>query len=112
VWRHSSAAYPIFTAKEGLVIKNGHPLPYYQLHHPAIWQGEGPSFQTQFIIMVTALAIQVGVASIPCDNLVAIRLVLAAIGLPVEGIDMFHITDTIQSIFRISLNVSSDSCSR
>ena len=68
------------------------------------------SFFTQFVIVFTALITSVGVAGIPSASLVAITVILAAIGLPVEGIGMLLITDRILDMFRTCVNVFSDSC--
>jgi len=68
------------------------------------------SFLTQFIIVFTALITSIGVAGIPSASLVAITVILTAIGLPVEGIGMLLITDRILDMCRTSVNVFSDSC--
>lgn len=68
------------------------------------------SFFTQFIIVFTALITSIGVAGIPSASLVAIAVILAAIGLPVEGIAMLLITDRILDMCRTSVNVFGDSC--
>lgn len=65
---------------------------------------------TQFIIVVTALLTSVGVAGIPSASLVAITVILAAIGLPAEGIGLLLLTDRILDMMRTSVNVFSDSC--
>jgi Na+/H+-dicarboxylate symporter len=48
------------------------------------------SLATQFMIVITALLTSIGVASIPAASLVAITVILGAIGLPAEaiGLDM------------------------
>ena len=68
------------------------------------------SFTTQFVIVFTALITSIGVAGIPSASLVAITVILGAIGLPLEGIAMLLITDRILDMFRTSVNVFSDSC--
>lgn len=68
------------------------------------------SFFTQFVIVFTALVTSIGVAGIPSASLVAITVILAAIGLPIEGIAMLLITDRILDMCRTSVNVFSDSC--
>lgn len=65
---------------------------------------------TQFVIVFTALITSIGVAGIPSASLVAITVILAAIGLPIEGIGMLLITDRILDMFRTSVNIFSDSC--
>lgn len=68
------------------------------------------SFATQFLIVTTALLTSVGVAGIPAASLVAITIILAAIGLPAEGIGLLLLTDRILDMVRTAVNVFSDSC--
>jgi Na+/H+-dicarboxylate symporter len=68
------------------------------------------SFTTQFIIVLTALLTSIGVAGIPAASLVAIAIILAAIGLPAEGIGLILAVDRILDMMRTSVNVFSDSC--
>ncbi len=65
---------------------------------------------TQFTIVLVALLTSVGVAGIPSASLVAIVVILAAIGLPAEGIGLLLITDRILDMLRTAVNVFSDSC--
>lgn len=65
---------------------------------------------TQFLIVVTALLTSVGVAGIPSASLVAITVILGAIGLPAEGIGLLLLTDRILDMMRTAVNVFSDSC--
>lgn len=65
---------------------------------------------TQFLIVVMALLTSIGVAGIPSASLVAITIVLAAVGLPAEGIGMLLVTDRILDMLRTAVNVFSDSC--
>jgi len=68
------------------------------------------SLGTQFIIVITALLTSIGVAGIPSASLVAIAVILGAIGLPLEGIAMLLVTDRILDMLRTAVNVFSDSC--
>ncbi len=68
------------------------------------------SFTTQFLIVITALLTSVGVAGIPSASLVAITIILGAIGLPAEGIGLLLLTDRLLDMMRTSVNVFSDSC--
>lgn len=68
------------------------------------------SFTTQFTIVLIALLTSVGVAGIPSASLVAIVVILSAIGLPAEGIGLLLITDRILDMLRTAVNVFSDSC--
>lgn len=65
---------------------------------------------TQFLIVMMALLTSIGVAGIPSASLVAITIILAAVGLPAEGIGMLLVTDRILDMMRTAVNVFSDSC--
>ena len=66
-------------------------------------------FVTQFSVVVVALLTSVGVAGIPSASLVAIAIILAAIGLPVEAIGVLFVFDRILDMARTSVNVFGDS---
>ncbi|RRQ20825.1 dicarboxylate/amino acid:cation symporter [Thiohalobacter thiocyanaticus] len=68
------------------------------------------SLAQQFSIVVIALLTSVGVAGIPAASLVAITIILAAIGLPAEAIGLILAVDRILDMCRTSVNVFSDSC--
>jgi len=68
------------------------------------------SFGMQFTIVLTALLTSIGVAGIPSASLVAIAIILAAIGLPAEGIGLILAVDRVLDMCRTSVNVFSDSC--
>jgi len=65
-------------------------------------------FVTQFSVVVVALLTSVGVAGIPSASLVAIAIILAAIGLPVEAIGVLFVFDRILDMTRTSVNVFGD----
>ena len=67
-------------------------------------------FVSQFTIVLVALLTSIGVAGIPAASLVAITIILAAIGLPAEAIGLILAVDRILDMFRTSVNVFSDSC--
>ena len=67
-------------------------------------------FVQQFTIVLMALVTSVGVAAIPSASLVAIAIILGAIGLPVEAIGLILAVDRILDMCRTSVNVFSDSC--
>jgi len=67
-------------------------------------------FTEQFIIVITALVTSIGVAGIPAASLVAISIILMAIGLPLEGIGLILAVDRVLDMCRTSVNVFSDSC--
>ena len=66
-------------------------------------------FTTQFTIVLIALLTSIGVAGIPSASLVAITIILTAIGLPVEAIGMILVVDRVLDMFRTAVNVFSDS---
>ncbi len=68
------------------------------------------SFTTQFLVVFLALITSIGVAGIPSASLVAIIVILKAIGLPVEGIGLFVAVDRVLDMCRTVVNVFSDSC--
>ncbi len=68
------------------------------------------TFGTQVSIVVLALMTSIGVAGIPSASLVAIAIILAAIGLPAEGIGLILAVDRVLDMCRTAVNVFSDSC--
>jgi proton glutamate symport protein len=68
------------------------------------------TFATQFMVVLIALLTSIGVAGIPAASLVAIAIILAAVGLPVEAIGLILVVDRILDMMRTSVNVFSDSC--
>jgi len=67
-------------------------------------------FVQQFTIVLMALVTSIGVAAIPSASLVAIAIILAAVGLPLEAIGLILAVDRILDMCRTSVNVFSDSC--
>lgn len=68
------------------------------------------SFSTQFLIVLLSLITSVGVAGVPSASLVAIIVILKAMGLPLEGIGLFVAVDRVLDMCRTTVNVFSDSC--
>ncbi len=68
------------------------------------------SFATQFTIVLLALLTSIGVAGIPAASLVAVIVILTAIGLPIEGVGLILVVDRILDMSRTAVNVFSDSC--
>lgn len=66
--------------------------------------------QVQFTIVLIALLTSIGVAGIPSASLVAITIILGAIGLPLEAIGLILVVDRVLDMCRTSVNVFSDSC--
>jgi Na+/H+-dicarboxylate symporter len=64
----------------------------------------------QFTVLLTALLTSIGVAGIPAASLVAISIILSAVGLPLEGIGMILAVDRVLDMCRTVVNVFSDSC--
>ncbi len=67
-------------------------------------------FATQFTVVMVALLTSIGVAGIPSASLVAITIILTAIGLPVEAVGLILAVDRVLDMCRTSVNVFSDSC--
>ncbi|MCG6937966.1 MAG: dicarboxylate/amino acid:cation symporter [Gammaproteobacteria bacterium] len=65
---------------------------------------------TQFTIVLIALLTSIGVAGIPSASLVAITIILAAVGLPLEAIGLILVVDRVLDMCRTAVNVFSDSC--
>lgn len=68
------------------------------------------SFGMQFTIVVVALLTSIGVAGIPSASLVAIVIILKAIGLPDTAIGLILVVDRPLDMLRTAVNVWSDSC--
>ena len=67
------------------------------------------SFTTQFTIVLVALVTSLGVAGIPSASLVAISIILATIGLPMEAVGLILAVDRVLDMCRTAVNVFSDS---
>ena len=67
-------------------------------------------FMVQFSVVAIALVTSIGVAGIPSASLVAIAIILAAVGLPVEAIGVLFVFDRILDMARTSVNVLGDGC--
>lgn len=63
----------------------------------------------QFTVVLLALLTSVGVAGVPAASLVAIVIILNAIGLPLEAIGLILATDRILDMARTTVNVYGDS---
>lgn len=72
--------------------------------------GVGLGFGQQLVVVVLALLTSVGVAGVPSASLVAIVVILAALGLPAEALGLLMVFDRILDMMRTSVNVFSDAC--
>lgn len=68
------------------------------------------SWTAQFSVVLLALITSIGIAGIPSASIVAIIVILNAIGLPPEGIGLLFAVDRILDMCRTTVNVFSDSC--
>jgi Na+/H+-dicarboxylate symporter len=66
------------------------------------------TFGVQFSIVVIALLTSVGVAGVPSASLVAIAIILAAVGLPIEAIGVLMVFDRLLDMARTSINIWGD----
>ncbi|MEO0365274.1 MAG: dicarboxylate/amino acid:cation symporter [Pseudomonadota bacterium] len=67
-------------------------------------------FSVQLSIVIIALLTSIGVAGVPHASLVAIAVILEAIGLPVEAIGVLLVFDRVLDMARTAVNVFGDSC--
>ena len=66
------------------------------------------TFGVQFSIVVIALLTSIGVAGVPSASLVAIAIILAAVGLPIEAIGVLMVFDRLLDMARTSINIWGD----
>jgi len=66
-------------------------------------------FGTQLLIVILALTTSIGVAGIPSASLVAISIILVAVGLPAEAIGLLLVVDRLLDMMRTTVNVFGDS---
>lgn len=66
------------------------------------------TFGAQFTVVTLALITSMGIAGIPAASLVAIALILNAVGLPSEGVGVLLVLDRILDMARTSLTVFAD----
>jgi Na+/H+-dicarboxylate symporter len=64
---------------------------------------------TQLTVVLLALMTSIGVAGIPAASLVAIAIILSAVGLPLEGIGLILAVDRVLDMMRTAVNVTGDS---
>jgi Na+/H+-dicarboxylate symporter len=68
------------------------------------------SFGTQFSVVFMALLTSIGVAGVPAASLVAIAVILTAIGLPIEALGVLLVFDRALDMLRTSVNIFGDAC--
>lgn len=66
------------------------------------------TFTTQFVIVLTALVTSIGVAGVPSASLVAIGMILTAVGMPLEAMGVLFVFDRVLDMLRTSVNVLGD----
>ena len=66
------------------------------------------SFEVQFTVVTLALVTSMGIAGIPAASLVAITVILTAIGLPPEAIGVLLVFDRLLDMARTTVNVLTD----
>jgi Na+/H+-dicarboxylate symporter len=66
------------------------------------------TFGQQFTVVTLALLTSMGVAGIPAASLVAIAVILSAVGLPPEGIGALLVLDRLLDMARTAVNVFAD----
>lgn len=65
-------------------------------------------FATQLLIVVTAVVTSIGVAGIPSASLVAIVVIMNAVGLPAEAIAVLFVFDRLLDMSRTAVNIYGD----
>ena len=68
------------------------------------------SFGVQFTNVMIALLTSIGVAGVPSASLVAIAIILKAVGLPIEAIGVLMVFDRVLDMCRTSVNIWGDAC--
>lgn len=71
-------------------------------------QGFEITLAMQIHVVLLSLLTSIGVAGIPAASLVAITVILGAVGLPIEAIGIVWVTDRILDMCRTAVNVFSD----
>lgn len=66
------------------------------------------TFNIQFIIVLTALVTSIGVAGVPAASMVAIGIILTAIGLPLEALGVLFVFDRVLDMMRTAVNIYGD----
>lgn len=66
------------------------------------------TFTTQFVIVLTALVTSIGVAGVPSASIVAIGMILTAVGMPLEAMGVLFVFDRVLDMLRTSVNVLGD----
>jgi Na+/H+-dicarboxylate symporter len=66
------------------------------------------TFSAQFTVVTLALITSIGIAGIPAASLVAIAVILTAVGLPPEGVGVLLVLDRLLDMARTSVNVYAD----
>ncbi|HXG27802.1 MAG TPA: dicarboxylate/amino acid:cation symporter [Nevskiales bacterium] len=64
----------------------------------------------QFVVVMIALLTGFGMAGIPSASLVAIGVILTAVGLPLEGVGLILAVDRLLDMCRTAVNVLGDGC--
>ena len=66
------------------------------------------TFGAQFTVVTLALITSMGIAGIPAASLVAIAVILSAVGLPPEGVGVLLVLDRLLDMARTTLTVFTD----
>lgn len=66
------------------------------------------TFTTQFVIVLSALVTSIGVAGVPSASIVAIGMILGAVGMPLEAMGVLFVFDRVLDMLRTSVNVLGD----
>jgi proton glutamate symport protein len=72
--------------------------------------GVSLSFTAQFTVVLLAVVTSIGVPGVPAASLVAIVIILNAVGLPAEGIGLILAVDRVLDMCRTVVNIYGDAC--
>ena len=76
----------------------------------ASYYGINLAFSDMITIILTATIASVGTAGIPSAGIIMLSLILAELGIPLEGITLLLGVDRLLDMMRTSVNVTGDTC--
>jgi len=76
----------------------------------ASYYGINLAFSDMITIILTATIASVGTAGIPSAGIIMLSLILAELGIPLEGITLLLGVDRLLDMMRTSINVTGDTC--
>lgn len=65
---------------------------------------------TQFLVFFMAWVLSIGVAGVPSASLISVVIILAALGLPSDGVGLLMAVERLLDMCRTAVNTYSNSC--